>query len=607
MFEGIRFLVRALPHLPRFVSYRPDGTTNLGGLLEERSEEFADRPFLFFEDRRISYAEHNAATNRVAFWAHDQGLRRGDVVALLMENRPEYLAIWMGLAKLGVTTALINANLAGTTLRHALATSEARHLVLGAECIDRYRSMAEDLERGLEVWVHTEAAGDGPPGDRAESGSFDLRRALIGRPDQNPPVSWREGLRAGDDLLYIYTSGTTGPPKAARFSHLRFVSTGDLGAWAQDLAPVDVHYCALPLYHTAGGVMQLSATLFAGAAFALRRRFSASAFWDDIRKYDVTAFQYIGEFCRYLLNRPERTNDTDHRIRVAVGNGLRPDIWRSFRDRFAIPRILEFYGATEGNVGFMNFENKEGSVGRYPSALLRRFMSNAKLVRFDVESEAHVRGTDGFCIECTANEAGELLGRIPDRDQGSGRFEGYTSKQATDGKILRDVFEPGDAWYRTGDLLRCDAEGFYYFVDRIGDTFRWKGENVSTQEVAGVLSGFPGLEMINVYGVAVPGADGRAGMLAFVQPGGAPAFDGRALHAFVSEKLASYAAPLFVRVVESPELTGTFKLRKITLQREGFDPTRVADPVFVRDDDAGAYVPLTPERFDEIGTGERRL
>ena len=603
MFEGIRFLARAAPHLPRFASYKPTGSECVPQLLEDRAEEFAERPFLLFENRRISYREHNAAANRVASWARDRGLRRGDSVALLMENRPEYLAIWMGLAKLGVVTALINTNLSGRTLRHALATSNAHHLILGAECADRFATTADDLERILEVWVHGE---EPTPDDEVAGWGFDLRRALAGRPEENPPASFREGLRSGDDLLYIYTSGTTGPPKAARFSHLRFVSGGDLGCWAQDLAPVDVHYCALPLYHTAGGVMQVGTVLFAGATLALRRRFSASHFWDDVRKFDATAFQYIGEFCRYLLRQPPHPADGDHPIRLAIGNGLRPDIWAEFRDRFRIPRILEFYGATEGNVGFMNFENKEGSVGRIPSTLLARFMSNGRIVRFDVETEQHPRGADGFLVECPIGEAGELIGRIPKADQAGGRFEGYTSDDATEKKILRDVFEKGDAWFRTGDLLRRDAQGFHYFVDRIGDTYRWKGENVSTQEVAEVLAGHPGLEMINVYGVEVPGADGRAGMVAFVNDPAAP-FDGRAFHGFVSERLAPYAAPVFVRVLQEVELTGTFKLRKVTLREEGFDPARVSDPLYVRDEAAGAYVPLDAERFAAIQAGDARL
>jgi fatty-acyl-CoA synthase len=605
MFEGIRFLARAAPHLPRFASYKPGGKDCVPQLLEERAEEFADRPFLHFEQRRISYREHNAAANRVVHWAHERGLRRGDVVALLMENRPEYLAIWMGLSKLGVVTALINTQLKGRMLRHALGTSRAHHLILGAECADHFATTAEDLERCLEVWVEI----DPSLADASEPASwgFDLRQSLAGRPETNPPASWRDGLVSGDDLLYIYTSGTTGPPKAARFSHLRFISGGDLGCFAQDLAPMDVHYCALPLYHTAGGVMQVSTVLFGGASLALRRRFSASAFWDDVRKYGATHFQYIGEFCRYLVSQPPRPNDRDHPVRVAIGNGLRPDVWATFRDRFGIPRILEFYGATEANVAFMNFENKEGSVGRFPSRLLERWMSNARLVRFDAENEEHVRGPDGFLVPCGPDEPGELLGRIPSSpERAAGRFEGYTSDEASEQKVLRDVFEKGDAWFRTGDLLRRDAEGFYYFVDRIGDTFRWKGENVSTQEVAEVLSGLPGLDLVNVYGVEVPGADGRAGMMAFV-PAPGFCFDGRALYAFVAERLASYAAPVFVRVLEEAELTGTFKLRKVTLRRDGFDPATVRDPLFVRDSAAGAYVPLTDARFQAIRSGELRL
>ena len=604
MFEGIRFLARALPHLPRFASYKPTGKDCVPQLLEERAEEFGDRPFLHFGERTVSYREHNAAANRVAHWAHEQGLRRGDSVALLMENRPEYLATWMGLSKLGVVTALINTNLTGKTLRHALATSKAAHLILGAECADRFATTADDLERILSVHVYEDA--DQPELPDASGWGSDFAAALEGRPDANPPASWREGLVSGDDLLYIYTSGTTGPPKAARFSHLRFFSTGDLSAWAQDIAPTDVHYCALPLYHTAGGVMQVGATLFGGASLALRRRFSASAFWDDVRKYEATHFQYIGEFCRYLVAQPERANDRDHRIRVAVGNGLRPDIWPTFRDRFAIPQILEFYGATEGNVAFVNFENKEGSVGRYPSALLRRLMSNARIVQFDVENETHPRGEDGFLIECAADEPGELIGRIPkDKAQAAGRFEGYTSEDATAKKILRDVFEPGDAWFRTGDLMRCDAQGFHYFVDRIGDTFRWKGENVSTQEVAEVLAGFPGLDMINVYGVEVPGADGRAGMVAFVPVPGST-FDPAAFNDYVAERLPAYAVPAFVRALHDVEVTGTFKLRKVELRREGFSEA-VRDPLWVRDAGSGSYVPLTPERRAEIQAGKFRL
>jgi fatty-acyl-CoA synthase len=350
-------------------------------------------------------------------------------------------------------------------------------------------------------------------------------------------------------------------------------------------------------------VMQVGAVLASGASLALRRRFSASAFWDDVREFDATHFQYIGEFCRYLLSQPPRPNDREHRIRAIIGNGLRADVWAPFQERFGIPRIVEFYGATEGNVPIVNFENKVGSVGRYPFKAL----SNARLVRYDVEADAPVRDARGLCVECSPGEAGELVGRIPERsDDPRGRFEGYTSKEATDRKVLRDVFKPGDAWFRTGDLLRQDAQGFFYFVDRIGDTFRWKGENVSTQEVAEALSSLSELVLANVYGVRVEGHDGRAGMAALLLAPG-EVFDGSRFYAHVDSVLPRYAAPLFVRLLSDVEMTGTLKLRKVNLQEEGFDPGRVPDPLFFRDDAARAYVALTPDVARAIASGERKL
>lgn len=604
MFAGIRFLARIAPTLGHIAKYKPDTTYTLADVLEERATEFADHPFVLFEDRRVSYGEMNAQSNRIAHWAHGEGLRPGDVVALQMENRPEYLSRWMGLAKLGVVTALINTNLAGQPLRHALATSNARHLILGAECAGNFATVCDDLERPLDVWLDREL-GTAPSNAEESVSTRELAATLLELSEENPPASVRNGLVMRDDLLYLYTSGTTGSPKAARFSHLRFVLGGYGSTWMLKLTPADVHYCALPLYHAAGGIGVVASTLYAGATMALRRRFSASNFWDDIRTFDASIFQYIGEFCRYLVNQPARPNDTDHRVRIAIGNGLRPDIWEEFRDRFGIPQILEFYGATEGNVGFMNLENKVGSVGRVPSKLLAR-LSNAKLIRYDVESDTHFRGPNGLCVECDDDEAGELLGRIPKTDRVAGRFEGYTSKEATEKKILHNVLKEGDTYFRTGDLLKRDSEGFYYFIDRIGDTFRWKGENVSTQEVAEVLSGYPGIDMVNVYGVQVAGTDGRAGMVAFVLPD-ATQFDGAAFHAFVSSSLPAYAAPLFARVVSEPDITGTFKLRKLMLREEGWDLNRVSDALFFRDDSEGAYVPLTPAITSRIESGELRF
>jgi fatty-acyl-CoA synthase len=579
---------------------KPNRAYSVADLIESQAARRGTHPVVVFEDRRVSYRDYNAEANRVAHWALEMGLRAGDVVALLMQNRPEYLSTWGGLSKLGVTTALINTNLAGRALSHAIDAAGTRRLIVGSECVPSLETLqAEDAE-GLEVWVAPDPADPGP--SAYPLGARDFGEAIAGKRETNPDRSLRAEVRAGDPLTYIYTSGTTGLPKAAKMSHLRFNATG-VGSQIAGFGPDDIMYCALPLYHSAGGAMAVMAVLRSGGTLALRRRFSASAFWDDVCRFDATAFQYIGEFCRYLLNQPPTETERQHRIKFAIGNGLRPDIWEQFRDRFAIPRIVEFYGATEGNVAMLNYDNKVGSVGKKPPA----FVSAPRLIRYDVENDAHPRNAEGLCIECGPDEVGELIGEIPrDPNTAQGRFEGYTSKEATDRKILRDVFKKGDTWFRTGDLLRCDRAGYFYFIDRIGDTFRWKGENVSTQEVAEAVGVYPGTEMVNAYGVDVEGAEGRAGMVAMVlqDPG---AFDGKAFYKLVAESLPAYAAPVFVRLQQEAEITGTFKLRKVDLQEQGYDPSVVKDPLYVRDDSAEEYVPLTPERLAAVKSGALRV
>jgi fatty-acyl-CoA synthase len=602
MIDRLLLAARMLPALPKLAAHRPGQRKTVADWVEDRARRHPQRTFVIFEGRRMAYGELDAAANRVAHFARRLGLGPGDVVALLMENRPEYVATWAGLAKAGVTTALLNTNQTGRALRHSLAVAGAKHLILGSECAEAFATTASDLERPLEVWWARDPA-DVARQARPPEGAHDLGAVLEEQPALQPDPGMREGVRSGDDLFYIYTSGTTGLPKAARFSHMRFLGAGDLSAWALGLGEGSVHYCALPLYHSAGGVVVVSSVLASGATMALRRKFSASQFWDDCRSFGVTHFQYIGEFCRYLVNQPERPDDRQHRVRAAIGNGLRGDVWARFQERFGIPRIVEFYGATEGNATLVNLEGKVGSVGRLPF----KFMTNARLVRFDVESENHVRDARGLCIECRPGEVGEFLGRIPSKpDQPMGRFEGYTSAEATEKKILRDVFQKGDAWFRSGDLLRQDADGFFYFVDRIGDTFRWKGENVSTEEVAAAVCAFGAFEMANVYGVAVPGADGRAGMAALLLREDAK-LDPEALWRHLDAALARYAMPLFLRELREVEVTGTFKLRKVTLQEEGFDLARVSDPLWLRDDDTRSFVRLTPALLEEIRSGARRL
>jgi fatty-acyl-CoA synthase len=367
--------------------------------------------------------------------------------------------------------------------------------------------------------------------------------------------------------------------------------------------PDDRMYNCLPMYHSIGGVVATGAVLVNGGSVAIREKFSVQHFWDDIANWDCTLFQYIGELVRYLVNAPEQAREREHRLRLCCGNGLGADIWQKFQTRFQIPRILEFYAATEGNVSLFNVEGKPGAIGRVPSFLAHRFP--LALVKFDPVTEKPARDGNGFCVRCAAGESGEAIGRIRgETAPAGGEFEGYTSTEETERKILRDVFERGDAWYRTGDLMRRDASGFYYFLDRIGDTFRWKGENVAASEVAAAIMAFPGIVEASVYGVRVPQADGAAGMAALVVDG---PLDFAAFHRHLAALLPSYARPLFLRIKDHIALTETFKQKKNELVREGFDPAFSADALYFDDPSRRAYVRLGAALYDRIAAGEIRL
>jgi fatty-acyl-CoA synthase len=596
MLRQIALLTRSLRLLPGLLAAGPRARFSAADLFERRARRAPGRCFVRFEGRSFSYGEANAAANRIAHWALERGIGPGQTVALLMENRPEYLFTWLGLAKAGATVALLHAEARGAALAHALRESGARLLVAGAECAEQLATLEPELRSALEIHVCADPARpDLAPPPPAKS----LDEEAAGMSPWDPDRRVRASVRGGDALFLIYTSGTTGLPKAARFSHSRFMGGGTYALLA-GFGRRDVLYCALPLYHTVGGVMCVNAVLRAGATLALARRFRASRFWQEAAESGATAFQYVGELCRYLLAQPNGPYDRAHRVRLAVGNGLRADVWAAFQERFRVARIVEFYGATEANVSMVNLAGRVGSVGRPAPGL------TVALVRYDPEREAPLRDAAGRCIPCADGEAGELLGRISEGRTAAGRFEGYTSREASEKKILRDVFRPGDAWFRSGDLLRRDADGYYHFVDRLGDTFRWKGENVSSEEVARALDALPAIARSVVYGVSVPGAEGRAGMAALVLREG-EAFDGEALFSHVERALPPFARPAFVRLPAELETTATLKLTKGALREAGFDPARGSDPLFVRDDARRAYVPLGPAEAAAIRSGALRL
>ncbi len=539
-----------------------------------------------FEGNLTTYAEMDALANKFANWGLSLGLQAGDAVALFMENRPEYVSAWYGLAKIGVVVGLINHNLTDKALAHCVNIADAKLIITGADQDEAIRSAAGLFEGQPKIWTYGGQEGE------------DLVAAMAAISAERPSREHREKLRGADLCLYVYTSGTTGLPKAARLTQAR-----TQGMMRSFIAPCkttarDRIYITLPLYHGTGGLCGVGQALMTGASIVLRKRFSASAFWDDAADNEVTSIVYIGELCRYLVNSPPHPKERAHKIRTGFGNGLRPDIWEEFLTRFNISYVCEFYGSTEGNVSFLGFDGKVGAVGRIPSYLEKGTFGHVAFVKFDVVEEEPVRGEDGFCIKTEPNEPGEALGKVGDDVRT--RFEGYNDDSATQKKILRDVFEKGDMWFRTGDLMKKDEDGYIFFVDRIGDTFRWKGENVSTNEVAEFVARAPGIATANVYGVSVPGTDGRAGMAA-ITTDGAVDYDG--LYAWLSEHLPKYAIPLFIREQQEAETTGTFKYRKVELVKEGFDPNTVSEPIWYFDPDSGKYEPLTPDAYETLRSG----
>ncbi|MGB8329046.1 MAG: long-chain-acyl-CoA synthetase [Polyangiales bacterium] len=533
------------------------------------------------ENEHLTWSELATATSRVAHVLAAAGVKRGDVVALLAENSPFYIASVLGISRIGATAALVNTNLRGRPLSHAVDVSKAK-VVLVSQALEPGLRECDALCKSLERIL---VFDDNP-----------YASLLADTPSTPFP---RAAVRAEDDFIYIYTSGTTGLPKPCRISHARAILAGaGFGPLMYDFRPGDKLYCVLPLYHANGLLLGAAASMIARVPMAMRRSFSASAFWDDVHRYNATAILYIGELCRYLVNSPPHPKELPNPVRVAVGNGLRPDIWPRFKARFGIEHVREFYGATEAPGFIANISGREGSVGRVPLGGLAGWLS---IVQYDVDLDQHLRDQRGFCIRCEANEVGELLIRVPKVSTGGLEYRGYTDEAATEKKLLRNVFRKGDQYFRSGDLLRRDADGFYYFVDRIGDTFRWKGENVSTAEVADVITHNDGIDEATIIGVPVPNMDGQAGLAAVVPSG---KFDPVAFWRVVSD-LPPYAQPRFVRVMSDLAKTGTFKVQKTELRREGVDPSLVSDPLYVRT--STGYERLTEERWADVKEGRLKL
>ena len=587
--SSLKAWVRALEMTAPIVKH-PEGT--LPVLIDALADRFGAAPALLSRNEILTYRALVERSKRYAQWSLRQGVSSGDVVCLLMPNCAEYVAIWLGITRVGGIVALLNTKLVGDSLAHAINIVAARHVIVGATLVDGFAAVRSRISPEIQSWAHGENSRGFSRID------FEIARqelVLTGSEYRTPTIH--------DRALYIYTSGTTGMPKAVNVSHFRLMQWSHWFAGMMDIGPDDRVYNCLPMYHSVGGVAAIGAALVSGGSVVLRERFSASRFWDDVVKSKCTIFQYIGELCRYLVSAAPHPSEARHNLRLACGNGLGADVWEEFQSRFNISQILEFYAATEGNFSLFNCEGRIGAIGKIPSFLPQR--SSVALVKFDHETNEPIRNEDGFCTRCSANEAGEAIGQILDDGTSSaGRFEGYADKLATEEKILRHVFAKGDAWFRTGDLMRRDESGFFYFVDRVGDTFRWKGENVSTTEVAATICAYPDVVEAVVYGVTIPGTEGRAGMVTAVV---GEKFDIAAFRRHLVGRIPEYARPLFLRIRDEIETTETFKPKKHDLARESYDPSATSDRLYFNDPIQQSFVKVDGELFESIQSGKLRL
>ena len=571
---------------------KADGDLLVSDDLEEKFDQWPERVAFHFEGKDTTYAELESRANRFANWALCAGLEKGDCVALYMGNQPDYVAFWIGMLKVGMTCAMINNNLTGKGLAHCLDIVDAQTIVTTADLLENVATAKPHASKRLQIWSLGGAVGDG---------ALDMNALMGSVSDKRPERKYREGIKSGDIALYIYTSGTTGLPKAAKITHIRTIGFMRTFVPACNITKEDRIYLTLPLYHATGGICGVGSALQTGAAIILKDKFSASSFWSDAKKGAATMFVYIGEFGRYLMNQPPSPAERDHKIVKAFGNGLRGDVWREITARTGIEKIVEFYGSTEGNVSFINLDSTPGAIGRVPPLLT--FKMPVRLIKIDPVTEEPMRNEEGFCIDAEIGEPGEAIGPIKNDDPRL-RYDGYKDQKASEKKVLHDVFELGDNWFRTGDLLRRDKLNYFYFVDRLGDTYRWKGENVSTNEVAEAVSSFEGIEIANVYGVEVPGREGRAGMAALTLD---RQIDYAKFFEHVTAALPDYAVPIFLRIRTQTDTTGTMKLKKVDLVKAGYDPSAITDELYFRDEDARSYVPITPELFKDINSGKVRL
>ena len=572
----------------------PTQPCGLGWSFEQATLRNPDGPALLQGEVALTYFQVNQWANRIAHHLIAQGIRKGDVVAVFIENRPELLVTILAVAKVGAISALLNTSQTRDTLAHSLNLVAPAAIIVGEELVPAFSAVRERVSiEAARTWFVADRDTFSHPGI-APDGFINLMTASADSSSANPASS--QQVFFDDPCFYIYTSGTTGLPKAGVFKHGRWMrSSASFGLIALDMRPDDVVYCTLPLYHATGLCVCWGSAISGASGFAIRRKFSASQFWNDVRKYRATTLGYVGELCRYLVDQPPSADDSQHRVTKMIGNGLRPGAWGEFKTRFAVNHICELYAASDGNIGFTNILNFDNTVGFS--------LMSWELAAYDHDSGAPVRQANGFMRKVGKGEQGLLLAKIDDKAP----LDGYTDPEKTAKVVLHDVFVKGDCYFNTGDLLRNIGFGHAQFVDRLGDTYRWKGENVSTTEVENILLQHPHISEAVAYGVEIHNTNGRAGMAAITPAESLATLDFSELLAFARQQMPAYAVPLFLRVKVKMETTGTFKYQKTRLKDEGFDPGRTGDdPIYAWLPGSETYVQVTEQVLREIRGGKHR-
>jgi len=598
MLRKLPSIARAIPRVVKGMKVAnvtdPTQACGLGWSFEQATVRNPDGPALLQGDAVFSYRQVNQWANRIAHYLIAQGIRKGDVVAVFIENRPELLVSILAVAKVGAVSALLNTAQTRDTLVHSLNLVAPVAIILGEELVPAFSAVRERVSiDARRSWFVADQNTYIQPGI-APDGFINLMTAAVDGPDDNPASS--QQVFFDDPCFYIYTSGTTGLPKAGVFKHGRWMrSSASFGLIALDMRPEDVVYCTLPLYHATGLCVCWGSAVSGASGFAIRRKFSASQFWNDVRAYRATTIGYVGELCRYLVDQSPSPDDNRHGVTKMIGNGLRPGAWHAFKTRFAVQHICELYAASDGNIGFTNALNFDNTVGFS--------LMSWELAAYDHDSGAPVRDATGFMRKVARGEQGLLLAKIDDKAP----LDGYTDPQKTENVVLHDVFEKGDRYFNTGDLLRNIGFGHAQFVDRLGDTYRWKGENVSTTEVENILLQHPNISEAVAYGVEVRNTNGRAGMAAITPAESLATLDFSELLTFVRERMPAYAVPLFLRVKVKMETTGTFKYQKTRLKDEAFDPGRTGDdPIYAWLPGTDTYVQVTEQLLAQIHGGQFR-